>query len=66
MCCELLIATLSKSTAGTRIKVFSTAVIDPADNQILSVEDIQKPQLVITTYHRNNPDVPFNFFCRRV
>ena len=42
-------------------KVFSTAVIDPADNQILSVEDIQKPQLVITTYHRNNPDVPFNF-----
>ena len=44
-------------------KVFSTAVIDPADNQILSVEDIQKPQLVITTYHRNNPDVPFNFFA---
>ncbi len=43
-------------------KVLSTAVIDPADNQILSVEDIQKPQLVITTYHRNNPDVPFNFF----
>ena len=42
-------------------KVLSTAVIDPADNQILSVEDIQKPQLVITTYHRNNPDVPFNF-----
>ncbi|MBS5488390.1 AAA family ATPase, partial [Parabacteroides sp.] len=22
-----------------------------------------KPQLVITTYHRNNPDVPFNFFA---
>ena len=43
-------------------KVFSAAMIDPADNQILSVEDIQKPQLVITTYHRNNPDVPFNFF----
>ena len=38
-------------------------MIDPADNQILSVEDIQKPQLVITTYHRNNPDVPFNFFA---
>lgn len=43
-------------------KVYSTAVIDPADNQILSVEDIQKPQLVITTYHKNNPDIPFNFF----
>lgn len=43
-------------------KVFSAAMINPADNQILSVEDIQKPQLVITTYHRNNPDVPFNFF----
>lgn len=66
MCCELPTATLSKSTARHENKVLSTAVIDPADNQILSVEDIQKPQLVITTYHRNNPDVPFNFFARRV
>ncbi len=43
-------------------KRLSTAVYDPADNQLLSVEDIQKPQLVITTYHKNNPEVPFNFF----
>ncbi len=43
-------------------KRLSTAVYDPMDNQLLSVEDIQKPQLVITTYHRNNPEIPFNFF----
>lgn len=43
-------------------KRLSTAVYDPADNQLLSVEDIQKPQLVITTYHKNNPEIPFNFF----
>ena len=43
-------------------KLLSTAVYDPTDNQLLSVEDIQKPQLVITTYHKNNPEIPFNFF----
>lgn len=43
-------------------KRLSTAVYDPTDNQILSVEDIQKPQLIITTYHKNNPEIPFNFF----
>lgn len=43
-------------------KMFSTALFDQADNQLLSIEDIQKPQLVITTYHKNNPDIPFNFF----
>lgn len=43
-------------------KMLSTAVYDPIDNQLLSYEDIQKPQLVITTYHKNNPEIPFNFF----
>ena len=43
-------------------KMLSTAVYDPIDNQLLSYEDIQKSQLVITTYHKNNPEIPFNFF----
>ncbi|MCM1301862.1 MAG: ATP-binding protein [Bacteroides cellulosilyticus] len=45
------------------LKPYTTAIFDPQNNNsILSVDDIQKPQLVITTYHRNNPAIPFDFF----
>lgn len=44
------------------LKSLTTAVFDQQSNQLLSRDDIQKPQLVITTYHKNNPDIPFDFF----
>ena len=43
------------------LRSLTTAVFDPKSNQILSRDDIQKPQLKITTFHRNNPEVPFDF-----
>ena len=44
------------------LRPYTTAVFDPQNNNnILSVDDIQKPQLIITTYHRSNPDVAFDF-----
>lgn len=43
-------------------KSYTTAVFDPQNNNnIVSMDNIQKPQLVITTYHRNNPSVSFDF-----
>jgi hypothetical protein len=44
------------------LRSLTTAVFDPQSNQILSRDDIQKPQLKITTFHRNNPEVPFDFY----
>lgn len=44
------------------LKPYTTAVFGPLNNNtILSVDDIQKTQLIITTYHKNNPAVPFDF-----
>lgn len=44
------------------LKPYTTAVFDPLNNNtILSMDDIQKTQLIITTYHKNNPTVPFDF-----
>lgn len=44
------------------LKPYTTAVFDPLNNNtILSMGDIQKTQLIITTYHKNNPTVPFDF-----
>lgn len=44
------------------LRSFTTAVFDPQNNQLLSRDDIQKPQLIITTFHKNNPEIPFDFF----
>lgn len=44
------------------LKSLTTAVFDPSENKLLSRENIQRPQLVITTFHKNNPDIPFDFF----
>ena len=44
------------------IKQLTTAVFDPQSNQLLSRDEIQKPQLKITTFHKNNPEVPFDFY----
>lgn len=44
------------------LKPFTTAIFDSTSNQMLSRDDIQKPQLVITTFHKNNPAIPFDFF----
>ena len=44
------------------LKPLTTAVFDPQSNMLLSRDDIQKPHLKITTYHRNNPEVPFDFY----
>ena len=44
------------------LKPYTTAVFDPLNNNtILSMDDIQKTQLIITTYHKSNPNVPFDF-----
>ena len=44
------------------LKPYTTAIFDPLNNNtILSMDDIQKTQLIITTYHKNNPTVPFDF-----
>ena len=44
------------------LKPYTTAVFDPLNNNtILSMDDIQKTQLIITTFHKNNPSVPFDF-----
>lgn len=44
------------------LKPYTTAVFDPLNNNtILSMDDIQKTHLIITTYHKNNPTVPFDF-----
>lgn len=39
------------------------SVLHIADSDIVNVssDDIQKTQLIITTYHKNNPTVPFDF-----
>ena len=44
------------------LRPLTTAVFDSQSNQLLSRDDIQKPQLKITTFHRNNPEVPFDFY----
>ena len=44
------------------LRSLTTAVFDPLSNQLLSRDDIQKPQLKITSFHRNNPEVPFDFY----
>ena len=44
------------------LRSLTTAVFDPLSNQLLAKDDIQKPQLKITTFHRNNPEVPFDFY----
>lgn len=44
------------------LRPFTTAVLDPKNgHSILSVDDMQKLQLTITTFHKNNPDVAFDF-----
>ena len=44
------------------MRPLSTVVFDRQSNQLLSRDDIQKPQLKITTFHRNNPSIPFDFY----
>ena len=44
------------------LKSLTTAVFDSQNNRLLSRDDIQKPQLKITTFHRNNPEVAFDFY----
>ncbi len=45
-----------------RPKPFTAAVLDSQSNRILSRDDIWRPQLEITTFHRNDPEIPFDFF----
>lgn len=45
------------------IQSLTTAVFDSQNNQLLSRDNIQRPQLVITTFHKANPNVPFDFFA---
>jgi len=44
------------------LRSLTTAVFDSQSNQLISRDDIQKPQLKITTFHKNNPEVPFDFY----
>lgn len=44
------------------LKPYTTALLDPLNNNtVLSLDDIQKTQLIITTYHKSNPSIPFDF-----
>ena len=43
------------------LKPLTMATYDLQNNQIVSRDEIQKMQLKITTFHRNNPDIPFDF-----
>ena len=44
------------------LRPLTTAVFDSQSNQLISRDDIQKPQLKIITFHKNNPEVPFDFY----
>ncbi len=44
------------------LRPVTNAVFDARTNKAISYEDLQKPYLVIITYHRRNPDMPFDFF----
>lgn len=44
------------------LRALTTAVFDPQSNQLLSRDDIQTPQFIITTFHKRNPDIPFDFY----
>ncbi|MBO4691298.1 MAG: ATP-binding protein [Bacteroidales bacterium] len=43
------------------LKTLTTAVFDSQSNKVISSDDIQKPLLKITTFHKNNPSIPFDF-----
>lgn len=43
------------------LKPLTMATYDLQNNQIVSRDEIQKMQLKITTFHRNNPEIPFDF-----
>lgn len=44
------------------LKPLTMATYDLQNNQIVSRDEIQKMQLKITTFHRNNPEIPFDFY----
>jgi len=44
------------------LKPLTMATYDMQNNQIVSRDEIQKMQLRITTFHRNNPEIPFDFY----
>lgn len=44
------------------LKPLTMATYDMQNNQIVSRDEIQKMQLKITTFHRNNPEIPFDFY----
>ena len=43
------------------LKPFTMATYDLQNNQIVSRDEVQKMQLKITTFHKNNPEIPFDF-----
>lgn len=43
------------------LKPLTMATYDLQNNQIVSRDEVQKMQLKITTFHRNNPEIPFDF-----
>lgn len=44
------------------LKPLTMATYDLQNNQIVSRDEIQKMQMKITTFHRNNPEIPFDFY----
>ena len=43
------------------LKPLTMATYDLQNNQIVSSDEVQKMQLKITTFHKNNPEIPFDF-----
>ena len=43
------------------LKPLTMATYDLQNNQIVSRDEVQKMQLKITTFHKNNPEIPFDF-----
>ena len=44
------------------LKPLTMATYDLQNNQLVSRDEVQKMQLKIITFHRNNPEIPFDFY----
>ncbi len=46
----------------TEPATFTSALFDGKTNKLLSMDSVQKQSLMIQTFHKNNPTIPFDFY----
>ncbi len=46
----------------TEPATFTSALFDGKTNKLLSMDSLQKQSLMIQTFHKNNPTIPFDFY----